>query len=38
MEIKTKIQQHKPEIFTVFNNEIQGRLDPYFYRVEFREL
>lgn len=34
----TKTQQHKPEIFTVFSNEIQERLDPYFYRPEFREL
>jgi len=35
---KIKTQQHKSEIFTIFSNEIQGRLDPYFYRVEFREL
>ena len=30
--------QTKPEIFTIFSNKIQGRLDPYFYRPEFREL
>jgi len=35
---KPKSQFRKPEIFTVFSDEIKNRLDPYFYRPIFKEL
>ena len=26
------------EIFTIMSNELKGRIDPYFYKPEFKEL
>lgn len=35
---QTKTQQFSPQIFTVWSNEIEGRIDPSFYRPEFKIL
>ena len=35
---QTKTQTNQPQIFTVWSDEIEGRIDPSFYRPEFREL
>ncbi len=33
-----KTSADRPQIFTVWSNEIEGRIDPSFYRPEFKEL
>ncbi|MFH1392507.1 MAG: restriction endonuclease subunit S [bacterium] len=33
-----KTQQLNPQIFTIYSDEITERLDPYFYKFEFREI
>jgi len=35
---QTKIQQLNPQIFTIWSDEIEGRIDPSFYRPEFKIL
>ena len=34
----TKTQQPNPQIFTIWSDETEGRIDPYFYRAEFIEI
>ena len=34
----TIIQKNRAEIFTIISNEIVGRIDPYYYKPEFKEL
>ena len=36
-EAQNKIN-YEPQIFTVWSDEIQGRINPYFYKAEFREI
>jgi restriction endonuclease S subunit len=35
---QTKTQQLNPQIFTIWSDEIEGRIDPHFYSPEFAEL
>ena len=35
---QTKTQQLNPQIFTIWSDEIEGRIDPCFYKSEFKEL
>ena len=36
VSVKTSVD--RPQIFTVWSNKIEGRIDPHFYRPEFKEL
>lgn len=35
---QTKTQQLNPEIFTIWSDETEGRIDPFFYRLEFIQI